>query len=157
MSSKEYFRQYDRRNREQRSAYRKSYYQKNKEVLKAKSRAYKEKSQEKIKQQYRENFQSVRNRRFQVKYGMTYDELLVVLAGQNYTCAIQGCGRKIGPQEVGLARAHFDHNHATGKPRQFLCGGCNTALGMLEENIERIAGLITYLCRHENKEIGESQ
>lgn len=43
---------------------------------------------------------------------------------------------------------HIDHDHETGVVRGMLCNGCNSALGMLHENIERMAGLIEYKKLH---------
>jgi hypothetical protein len=40
---------------------------------------------------------------------------------------------------------HIDHDHATGKIRGFLCGSCNRALGMLQDDWHRIIKLVTYL------------
>lgn len=51
-------------------------------------------------------------------------------------CANKGCTR------LGCVK---DHNHTTGKPRGFLCGGCNSALGFSYENYDVIRGLIDYL------------
>jgi hypothetical protein len=39
---------------------------------------------------------------------------------------------------------YFDHCHATGQPRALLCNACNTALGYMREDPERIAKLHTY-------------
>lgn len=45
-------------------------------------------------------------------------------------------------------RLHIDHDHATGKVRGMLCSTCNTSLGMLGEDIERILGLAEYKKLH---------
>jgi hypothetical protein len=55
-----------------------------------------------------------------------------------------GC-QVCGTHPSGKHRLHFDHDHATGKFRGLLCGNCNTALGLLGENPERIMKLISYL------------
>ncbi len=39
----------------------------------------------------------------------------------------------------------IDHCHKTGKVRGLLCQACNTALGLLEDDIERIQMLLAYL------------
>ena len=59
---------------------------------------------------------------------------------QSHTCANPGCDN---PAE------HLDHHHQSGKVRDFLCSGCNKALGYLDEDYERMAGLIQYLTTHE--------
>ena len=43
---------------------------------------------------------------------------------------------------------HWDHDHATGAFRGWLCHGCNTAMGNLDDSIERLELLIQYLMRH---------
>ena len=59
---------------------------------------------------------------------------------QAFTCANPGCDN---PAE------HLDHHHDTGQVRDFLCSGCNKALGYLSEDAQRMAGLIQYLAKHE--------
>lgn len=44
-------------------------------------------------------------------------------------------------------RLHMDHDHSTGEFRALLCGGCNSALGMLKENPDRMTGLREYIER----------
>lgn len=45
-------------------------------------------------------------------------------------------------------RLHIDHDHKTGKVRGLLCARCNTSLGMLKEDVERIRGLAEYKLLH---------
>ena len=42
-------------------------------------------------------------------------------------------------------RISVDHNHETGEYRGVLCGTCNTALGMVHENVEKLEGIINYI------------
>jgi len=74
------------------------------------------------------------------KYGVTCVEYNFKKFAQNYTCANEGCNN---PAQ------HLDHNHETGQVRDFLCSGCNKALGYLGEDFQRMAGLIKYLAEHE--------
>lgn len=55
--------------------------------------------------------------------------------------AIPEC-ENVGCRESATA---IDHDHATGEVRGRLCNGCNTALGFLKEDPDRILGLIEYL------------
>lgn len=43
----------------------------------------------------------------------------------------------------------IDHNHDTEKPRGLLCHNCNTALGLLGDNVETILSLSRYLAQRE--------
>ncbi|WP_442942261.1 endonuclease VII domain-containing protein [Nonomuraea sp. NBC_00507] len=60
-----------------------------------------------------------------------------MLEAQGGACA--AC-RRVTDQNL-----HVDHCHTTGKVRGLLCVGCNTALGLLAEDSERIRGLLGYL------------
>ena len=41
----------------------------------------------------------------------------------------------------------IDHCHETEKPRGLLCHKCNTALGLLDDDVQKILGLSQYLAR----------
>lgn len=59
---------------------------------------------------------------------------------QNYACAI--CHRELPELEHGLV---VDHDHVTGKVRALLCGNCNTALGLLGDDVARIQRAAEYV------------
>lgn len=44
----------------------------------------------------------------------------------------------------------LDHDHKTGKFRGWLCSNCNTAIGLVHENIERLEAIKQYLKNNEN-------
>ena len=50
----------------------------------------------------------------------------------------------------------IDHDHITGRVRGTLCGRCNTALGMLQEDVERMGSMINYIKRFKNETISLS-
>jgi hypothetical protein len=50
------------------------------------------------------------------------------------------CGRPPGKYAL-----HFDHDHNTGRFRGWLCHGCNVALGMVNDDPERLRFLAQYL------------
>ena len=58
---------------------------------------------------------------------------------QEGKCAVEGCNN---PAE------HLDHCHATNTIRQLLCLGCNTSLGLLNEDFIKMIGLIRYKLNH---------
>ena len=45
----------------------------------------------------------------------------------------------------GNNKISFDHDHQTGEHRGWLCHNCNTALGLLKDNINTLQNLIGYL------------
>ena len=74
------------------------------------------------------------------KFGWVRADVDRILEDQSYRCAI--CG---GIDEK--KRLSFDHDHATLKPRGFLCWRCNIVLGHVEDNIELLQKMIQYLER----------
>jgi hypothetical protein len=66
---------------------------------------------------------------------------------------IKIAGRPVPPEcELCLTPAselkkalHFDHNHETGKFRGWLCGSCNSALGLAKESPELLNKMIKYI------------
>jgi len=72
-----------------------------------------------------------------VNFGISIEDYNKLLLRQNGVCAV--CGSNTNRS---LA---VDHNHETGKVRGLLCGNCNTALGLLRENIQIIEKLKGYL------------
>ena len=43
---------------------------------------------------------------------------------------------------------HLDHNHVTGKLREFLCNPCNRGLGYLQDDPMILMKAIEYLDKH---------
>jgi hypothetical protein len=50
---------------------------------------------------------------------------------------------------------HVDHCHDKGNVRSLLCSNCNTALGLLKENIEVMHRAIAYVDKHKNTSINK--
>jgi len=61
------------------------------------------------------------------------------LAGRKkpLNCEICGSNKKIC----------FDHDHETGKFRGWICGRCNTALGLVDDNTEVLEKMIKYILK----------
>lgn len=78
------------------------------------------------------------------KYKLTHEQYLEKLADQNFECGV--CGRLL---LVDHKSTHLDHNHETGKIREFLCSNCNVALGLLKDDIKNIEALCLYVERHQ--------
>lgn len=75
-------------------------------------------------------------RHLEREYGLTIVEYQQLVAAQNGACAI--C-RAIDRRLV------VDHDHATRRVRGLLCSRCNTALGLLADDIENLVAAVDYL------------
>jgi hypothetical protein len=72
------------------------------------------------------------------KYGLTLEQYLEMVASQNGLCAI--CHKP--PRKKAL---NVDHCHDTDKVRALLCSGCNTAIGLLDEDLNILESAIQYI------------
>jgi len=78
------------------------------------------------------------------QYGITADEYVALCLAQDDRCAI--CGQP----ETGFRRGQVrtlsvDHDHDTGRIRGLLCFRCNSALGLMADDPDRLAAAIRYL------------
>ena len=83
----------------------------------------------------------IRMRHLMTKFGMTYLEFCEMEEAQGHVCA--SC-KQFETHRRGQ-RLCVDHDHDTGKVRGLLCHHCNTALGLLHDNPERILNLHAYI------------
>lgn len=72
------------------------------------------------------------------RYGITEDQYQELLNSQKGRCAI--C------KEI-MTSPWVDHDHQTNEIRGLLCRLCNTAVGMIGENVETLKSMIKYLER----------
>lgn len=78
------------------------------------------------------------------KYGVTAEDIQVLYEAQEGRCA--SCD---GQLKLGKGTAtHVDHCHTTGAVRGLLCRNCNLALGLLNEDSQRIHSLAHYIEHH---------
>jgi len=88
--------------------------------------------------------------RMQKQFGISPAEIEAMKKRQEGRCA--ACGKEPKPQRNrdGSVKATFmvDHCHRTNRVRALLCHGCNTALGLLDENPDRIEKLARYARTH---------
>ncbi len=84
-------------------------------------------------------------RKLKYRYGITQEEYDVRLEAQGGACAI--C-RKAEPGGNGNTSFHVDHNHETGEVRGLLCAACNSGLGHLGDDIDRLRAALAYLERY---------
>lgn len=75
------------------------------------------------------------------KRGMTRSEYLALLEKQGGVCAICKRSCKSG------RRLAIDHCHKTSKVRGLLCAPCNTALGLMQEDIQIFSVAARYLLK----------
>lgn len=86
----------------------------------------------------RRNPEKVRASRMKSRYGITperYDEMYLEQGG---LCAI--CRAR--------PAKHVDHDHETEQVRDLLCGQCNQALGLMQENTGFLRAAAEYLENH---------
>jgi hypothetical protein len=92
---------------------------------------------------YRNNKDKAVNRQMMANYGITlseYNELLDKQKGLCYICESHHTSQ--------TRRLHIDHCHNSGKIRSLLCVNCNTALGLLKEDSNRVKKMIEYIEEH---------
>jgi hypothetical protein len=133
VSSKEWRREWYRKNRSRIRAERKAYYQLNKEQINARAKASRHLNRDRE-----------RNAKLRKAYGITLSEFLCMLENQGGCCYI--CRRL--EEKSSRGRLCVDHDHKTGKVRKLLCHSCNRALGLLNEDKETIERLALYLQEH---------
>src|SRR5574337_339575 len=92
----------------------------------------------------KKNFRSL-NWRLKYKFGITVEQYMEMIHAQNEKCAI--CEMPIAPLMSGSGNrgsACVDHDHRTSKVRAILCHGCNTAIGLFDDNPEIIERAASY-------------
>jgi len=133
---KEYRKRFEGKIRKYQREYQKKWYQKNKKRLRKAFKANYEKNKEAYK---------IRNKKtYFRRYGITYDGAIEVWEKQGKKCLI--CKKAL--EILGNNNKHgfcIDHDHKTGKFRGILCHNCNSAIGMLQENIELVRATVKYL------------
>jgi len=88
---------------------------------------------------YQANKERWRDSSLQKTYGITLEDYNSMLTEQQGCCKV--CGTHEGDLNQALA---VDHCHKQGHVRALLCSNCNTALGLLKEDINIMRKLIEY-------------
>lgn len=83
-----------------------------------------------------------RDSEYRRKYSISLEQYDDMLKAQQGVCAICAASCDTG---MNLA---VDHCHTTNKVRALLCKNCNTALGLLKENVETMTKAINYIKFH---------
>jgi len=93
---------------------------------------------------YNEKDPATRNLKRRLKnVGITESEYFRMLELQDGRCKI--CGKE--ERHTNKGRLHIDHCHSTGKVRGLLCSNCNTAIGLMMDDINILKTAIQYLCQ----------
>ena len=75
------------------------------------------------------------------RYNISIEDYNCLAESQNYACKI--CGSK--DSRRGNSFLMVDHDHETGDVRGLLCSPCNSAIGLLGDNISHLESAINYL------------
>lgn len=86
-----------------------------------------------------------RTRDLKQRYGITQNDFLSMLESQGNGCAI--CQRTFDEYPGSV-----DHDHVTARVRGILCRACNSGLGAVHDDPNRILNLIRYLGRTDKLE-----
>lgn len=81
-----------------------------------------------------------KDRELRKNFGISLSEYEQLLQVQQGKCL--GCEKH---ESELLRKLAVDHCHKTGKVRGLLCGNCNTALGLVKENIKTLQNMMEYL------------
>lgn len=120
------------------------YYGKNKKKLNAQSNAYYHANKTKCAARHRVWQQANKGTQQAKRHLKTHgSDGVAEWFSQGGFCAI--CHRDL--IRVKSQRRHFDHDHATGKARGWLCQNCNTALGKFGDSILMLVRATQYLKR----------
>ncbi len=71
------------------------------------------------------------------KGGLTVVQKQEIKAGRKKPSQCELCGRG--------GKICFDHDHTTGKFRGWICQNCNSALGMIKDNVQTLKLMIEYI------------
>jgi hypothetical protein len=93
------------------------------------------------KQVLRARREKVKWARIKKLYGLNADDVERMKRQQNSQCRI--CCISLTDKNT-----HIDHCHKNGKVRGLLCSRCNQAIGLLDENVQRLDKVKSYLIEH---------
>jgi 5-methylcytosine-specific restriction endonuclease McrA len=78
------------------------------------------------------------------KYGLSLEDFNAMLAAQGGVCAVCGTDDPKGRHDTFAV----DHDHETDEVRGLLCNPCNLALGIAEDDPQRLRAMADYLERN---------
>lgn len=80
------------------------------------------------------------------KFGISFEEYQNMMTEQNEVCKL--CAKpesRVDHRTKKVTSLAVDHCHTSGKVRGLLCSSCNTALGLLKEDVELLLKAIDYI------------
>lgn len=89
-------------------------------------------------------YKQTREYRFIQKYGMTETDYDRMFSEQRGVCAICKNPETRKTKSGHISPLVIDHNHKTEEVRALLCHNCNSAFGLVKENITVLQGMIEY-------------
>jgi hypothetical protein len=135
---REYHRKWRAINREKLRERQREYERNNPEIIKRNRDRHKE----------TEKFAATRFRlHIARKFSLTVEQYNEILASQGGVCKIcrKQCDRRRNGLTKALAPLCVDHDHKTGAVRGLLCSKCNSALGLVNDDVETLRRAIDYL------------
>jgi hypothetical protein len=131
-NSLEYGRQWRNKNRQTIKAYHNKWKKEHPEQYAARISSWKKKNKSKLK------FYQITN-----KYRITKEQYEAMLTHQNFRCG--AC--EIDLKSISATEVHVDHCHKSKLVRAILCGSCNRALGLMNDDAKRLQKLAKYAAK----------
>lgn len=78
-------------------------------------------------------------------YGLSIERYNEMLTEQGCKCKI--CSKPHDPS-LKRGRLYVDHCHKSGEVRGLICGACNSAIGLFNDDVDLIARAIAYVKKH---------
>lgn len=91
-----------------------------------------------------------------VHYGVSEEAYEAMVVVQGNRCAAC-CEPETATRRGSVRSLSVDHDHETRKVRALLCSRCNTALGLLDEDPEKIQALRDYILAHQAERLPQNE
>lgn len=126
-TARRYMREYYKKNKVTLDAYKQEWIKNNPDQHLEHQERYRDKSKEKRQAWQRKYL-----------YGLDHEAFLKMLEDQKHCCAL--CSESFEKKKIFV-----DHCHSTGDVRGLLCPACNTALGLIKDDLKWLAKAKKYL------------
>lgn len=100
-----------------------------------------------VKRHNREG-ESLRARNLRKRFGISLEQYEAMFRSQNGLCAICKHPERRKGKDGNVLPLCVDHDHETQRIRQLLCGDCNTAIGLMKDDVLRLNAASEYILRH---------